>query len=324
MGLAKKIREIWREENIDFEKSLEKWVTTFNSGGELAALAKREFHQWGPLRTYISVSTSRSSSKAIFSLRFYGQEVAQLTVKDKTVMLELKGHERKNDKWFGVKTKDGIYDWRGKEAGKFRAYFKELAQTEKGFPRVDTPEHRIATKFTKEMRKGYGKFGIMELQIQPVLIADKFPFQVPLPISASSGEPKKGNGHIDILARRMSEDNKVRLSVFELKRPGEYKYAASQAYIYAYTLLHVLRESRSNTEWYRLFGFESSIPKGLVIEAVVAITKDQNNKFMKEEAELKRNEPFVFGNDRIELCVAYYNEKADSIEFEENPFNKNS
>ncbi|HEY5496755.1 MAG TPA: hypothetical protein VIK19_00320, partial [Syntrophales bacterium] len=71
-------------------------------------------------------------------------------------------------------------------------------------------------------------------------------------------------------------------------------------------------------------GFKSSIPKGLVIEAVVAITKDQSKKFMKEEAELKRIEPFIFGNDRIELFVAYYNEKADSIEFEENPFTKNS
>jgi hypothetical protein len=39
------------------------------------------------------------------------------------------------------------------------------------------------------------------------MIADKFPLQVPVPISANTGKPKAGNGYIDILARRKAEDN---------------------------------------------------------------------------------------------------------------------
>ena len=260
MDLAKVIKEIWDKNKPNFEDRIRSWVNALNCGKDISVLAKKEFHQWSPLRTYVSVSKAKSNSRAIYSLRFFGQEVAQLIVKNKDVILQLRGHEEKNNAWFGVRTKNGDYEWRGKEAKAFRAYFKEVAQKWEGFPKVKSPEHRVETKFIAEMRKGAGKFGVAGLQIQPVMIADKFPLQIPVPISANTGIPKAGNGYIDILARRKAEDGKVRLSVWELKRPKEYKHATAQAYIYAYTLLQILRESKSKNEWYRLFGFKSDIP----------------------------------------------------------------
>ena len=320
MELSKIIRDIWKGNKSDFDHRLSNWVNALNCGKDASLLAKKEFHQRYPLKTYISVSKSKSNARAIYSMRFFGQEVAHLIVKNKEVMLRLKGHEKKNKNWFGVGIKDNKYLWRGEEAKKFRACFKKVAQAKGGFPDVKSPEHRVETKFIAEMRKGVGKFGVSGLQIQPVMIAGKFPLQVPLPISANTGKPKAGNGYIDILARRKAEDNKVRLSVWELKRPGEYKHAASQAYIYAYTLLQILRRTNSKNEWYRLFGFKSKIPKRLTIEAVVAITNDQREKFLREKEELVKNVPFTFGQDSLELYDAYYQEKSDSIKLEQNPF----
>ena len=320
MELSKIIGDIWKENKTDFDYRLRSWVNALNCGKDASLLAKKEFHQWYPLRTYISVSKSRSNVRAIYSMRFFGQEVAHLMVKNKEVILRLKGHEKTNKNWFGVEIKDNKYPWRDEGAKKFRACFKKVAQAKNGFPDVKSPEHRVETKFIAEMCKGVGKFGVSGLQIQPVMIAKKFPLQIPLPISANTGIPKAGNGYIDILARRKAEDNKVRLSVWELKRPGEYKHAASQAYIYAYTLLQILRRSNSKDEWYRLFGFKSKIPKRLTIEAVVAITNDQCEKFLREKEALVKNVPFTFGQDSLELYVAYYQEKYDSIKLEQNPF----
>jgi len=320
MDLSTCIRDIWEENKLGFEDKLSRWVSALNCGKDVSTLAKKEFRQWDPLKTYISVSKSNSNTRAIYSMRFYGQEVANLIVKNKEVTLQLKGHARKNADWFGVVIKDGRYPWLSEEAKKFRACFKRVAQSKKGFPKVKIPEHRVETKFIAEMCKGTGKFRVSGIQIQPVMIAGKFPLQVPVPISANTGKPKAGNGYIDILARRKAEDNKVRLSVWELKRPGEYKYAASQAYIYAYTLLLVLRQSNSKEEWYRLFGFKSRIPKSLTIEAVVAITRDQQESFEREKKRLEKDVPFAIGQDSIELYSAYYQEKADSIILEQNLF----
>ncbi len=320
MRLNEEIDNIWAQNKSDFNRRLNIWAKALNCGQDVSMLAKEKFHQWKPLKTYISVSKSSSAFQAKYSMRFYGQEVANLIVKNKNVLLRLRGHARKNERWFRIGTKDGDYPWRSEVAKDFRANFKKFANKQKGFPKVKSPEHRVETKFISEMCKGAGKFSIPGLQIQPVMIADKFPLQVPVPISANTGKPKAGNGYIDILARRKAEDNKVRLSVWELKKPEEYKHAAFQAYIYAYTLLCILRQSDSKKEWYSLFGFRSEIPSSLTIEAVVAITKDQSEKFLKERNWLINSVPFDVKNDRIKLYVAYYREGKDSIRLEENPF----
>ena len=170
------------------------------------------------------------------------------------------------------------------------------------------------------MTKGSKKFGIKNLKILPVVIADKFPMQVPLPISANTGEPQPRTGYIDILARHRLKNNKTNLSVWELKKPGAYQHAASQAYIYAATLLHIIRHSKRGAEWYRLFGFKSKIPKSLEIEAVVAIDCSQEGKFEKERAIIEKTSPLKIGNDRIKLCVAYYTEGPETITLEKDPF----
>jgi len=320
--LAVQTKKLWEKNLIKFEKELDDWLKVLEQGKKTLSQARKEFHQWDPLRVYVSVAKVRSSNSCVrFSLRFYGQEVGELSVNNGRVILRLtKRHSEKNQKYFKCELKSGDYDWNGQEAIRFRSFFKEKAVSSNGKPEeVKSIEHRVESKFIQEMLKGSGKFGVSGLEIQPVTIAG-CPLQFPVPISASTGQPKPGYGNIDILARHRGKNRKTRLSVWELKKPYVYGHPASQAYIYALTLLHILRRTKNGSRWYRLFGYKNPIPKSVEIEAVVAITGDKKRKFDEEKDELQRSTPFDIGGDKIELYAAYYGEESQSIKFEADPF----
>ena len=321
--LAVRTKKVWEEYyNTKCEKELDDWLRALEQGKETAKQARKKFHQWNPLRVYVSVTKVRSSkNRVIFSLRFFGQEVAELVVKTGEVKLRLtERHSKQNKKCFcDYPPRVGDFKWNAKEAREFRSYFKKKAQSSNGKPCVRSIEHRVESKFIQEMLKGSGKFCVSGLEIQPVTIAG-CPLQFPLPISASTGKPEKGYGNIDILARHRGNDNRTRLSVWELKKPGTYNHPASQVCIYAITLLRILRYTKNGSRWYALFGFRRPIPKSLEIEAVVAITEDQGKGFNKEKAVLQRDKSFDIDGDRIRLYVAYYEEKAQSIKFMHYPF----
>jgi len=317
--LTAEVQKTWKDNEAVFIERLDDWLRKLQDAEKLIRQARSVFHQWDPLRLYVSVANVRSRSRVVFSLRFFGQEVAELFVTDKQSVLRLKRHSEKNFKYFGCELNDGDYFWKGRKAREFRSHFKQKALSSKGKPGVGIPEHRVESKFIQEMQRGSGKFGVSELQIQPVTIGG-CPLQFPVPISASSGRPKKGNGNIDILARHRGAKGKTRLSVWELKRPHTYGRPAQQACIYALTLLQILRHSRNGGKWYRLFGYKSRIPKRLEIQAVVGITGDQQTRFEGEAAELKRNTPFEIDGDSIQLYAAYYAEGERSIRFEHDPF----
>ncbi len=318
MNLAQKIEQLWKNNKSSINKKTESWIKDLQNAQKCLKKAKREFHQWFPLRAYVSIGKSKSHKKHAFSLRFFGQEVANVIVKNKDVFLELKGHAEKNWGWFPGKLpacclKDGCYPWNGPDAKKFRSHFKKLAVASEGKPKVKCPEHRVESKFIIEMGQGSGKFALDRLMMKPVLIADKFPLQVPSPISANTGEPKLSTGYIDILALHRVKANKTILSVWELKKPGAYAHAASQAYIYAYTLIKLLR-SKAGPEWWDLFGLKRSIPEKIQIEAVVAITPDQMSRFETEKQSMVQNgTPFQFEGGEIILRHACYEEKPNDI-----------
>jgi len=322
--LAARIEKLWEENEIRFEKEIENWFQILEQGKETITRARKKFHKWDPLRVYVSVTKVKSSkTRTRFSLRFYGQEVGELCVKNGSVTLKLiKSHSEHNRRFFNSEFKSGDYEWNGQEAKRFRSFFKEIAVTSNGKPNIKSIEHRIESKFIQEMLKGSGKFKVPGLEIKPVTIAG-CPLQFPVPIAANTGEPKPGHGNIDILARHRGRNKKTRISVWELKKPSVYDHPASQAYIYALTLLHILRRTKNGPGWYRLFGFKSPIPKPIEIEAVVAITSDKKNMFEREKNKLERYTPFNIDGDKIELYAAYYIEKPRSIEFEKDPFGTN-
>ena len=322
MNLANEINTIWSDNESIFEAKLNVWLEAFESNKKALALIKKQFHQWGNLRVYISTSKAKL---CIFSLRFFGQEVAQLIPKDGEIVIRLSGHSKKNKEWFkGFELVDGYYGWHSDKGRYFRSYFKKLSQTSSNTPKVKSPEHRVESKFIVEMLKGSEKFGISGLKIKPVTISG-LPLQIPVPISASGVVPEPGNGYIDILSRHKGEGSKDRLCVWELKKPGVYGHPATQAYIYAATLFKIFRHTKNGERWYQLFGFKRRMPKSIEIEAVAAVSPSQKDNFKKEFTELKKNSPFCIGNDYIRLYAAYYTEQPDTglITFESNPFIEN-
>jgi hypothetical protein len=207
------------------------------------------------------------------------------------------------------------HEWRDREGRDFREFFREQAKHDL---KLRSPEHAIESRFIKEMvKKSRDKFGGTLTNIQPVTISG-FPLQFPLPLSGFSGTPvvSTGPGHIDILARHRV-NGRVRLSVWELKAPGkECKNALRQVYIYAVTLLKMLRDRDSGLgeRWYKVLGFSKPIPPALQIEGIVAISEKQKEEFEKKNA--FPTLPIRIGDDSVHLWTAYYNEDTLEIELE--------
>lgn len=291
--------------------TLASWVSELETCIKKVQADKDLFHQWSPLRIYISL-VGMKTKKPKFSVRFLGQEVGNIIVDNGTAKLCISSiHYKNNQVWFAPHHPKGSgdfglapgkYEWKKAEAKKFRRDFKDVQKSP--HVKIGIPEHRIESAFIEEMESGkkskfQGKVGF----IQPVKVA-RCPLQFPLPVSASKGYPELKFGHIDILARRGYGRN-VKLSVWELKSPGVLSHAVKQAYIYALTLRHILK-SPHGKEWYKLCGFSSTVPAKLHIEAVVAITEDKEKAFRKQYEHLVAENPLQIGGDQISFFVVFY------------------
>ena len=307
MTILDKIEYLWTPQ---MQQQVGKWAKTLKDNEEKISDAAKAFHEWDPLRVYLSV-TRAMKPKISFSLRYQGQEVANLIV-DKKGNVELETSNN-NNKYFKNIPGGGMqqkFNWRSVQAKAFRKYFKKPSFCQD----LKSPEHMIESEFLKQMAHSTsGKFAGTLKNIQPVLLAG-CPFQFPLPISGNKGEPKigKGNkpgkGNIDILARRGTGKG-TRISIWELKKPNSRDHAIEQAYIYAVTLIKMLRSPQSGAIWYNnIIGFKGNIPNSLTIESVVAVSIDKRNHtaFESKMRNFKEANSLTVGNDNIKLCVAYY------------------
>ena len=89
---------------------------------------------------------------------------------------------------------------------------------------------------------------------------------------------------MEIVARRRDRGSRIRVSVWELKKPGisggDIVKAMKQAIIYASTLRMMLC-SRCGEDWYKLLGFHTRIRRTLEIEAVIALSSYDERKVQK-------------------------------------------
>jgi hypothetical protein len=310
MTLLDEVEAAWTPKH---DKMAADWATALENKLPQFLAASKRFKAPAPLDVYLTVSRAKQPTPK-FSLRFLGQEVAELVVKDDVMLKIGKELAATNAKYFGIPEK-GVFAWNDARGIAFRKHFKSLDHKS---VKVGVPEHLVEAEFLKHMRKGgRGKFGGPKAGIQPVDLAG-CRFQLPLPLSASSGSPKDSRGSIDILARRGSGRG-TRLSVWELKAPDKTASAIEQAYIYAVTLLKVLRSS-SGEFWYRtVFGFNGKVPKRLTVEAVVAVslsTDERKEKFESAFEAFRTNVQLQVGDDSIKLLFAYYDHKPRSLKID--------
>lgn len=321
MEILNQIREEWERNRHDIERRLQGWVARLadETNRKRIVEARRKFHEWEPLRVYISASQAMRSGGPTFSLRYGGQEVGTVIFPGGVPHISISETTRDTNRdYFKVlPERSRRFAWDGEDGQKFRKHFKDLT-FDRSSPR--SPEHFLESMTIREMRrKTNAKFGKLLSQIQPVLLYGKLPFQIPLPFSASTGIPTLSDhgGNIDILARRRGKDNRVRLSVWELKRPGTIDHAVIQACIYATVLRYVLRSS-SGVEWYKLFGFRGALPASLEIEAVVLLSERTRNACASQVEEVANCRGTTLDGDRVVLSVAFYDDHTLQLtQFEE-------
>jgi hypothetical protein len=303
--LLDQIDQLWTPERAQLSCG---WATQLAGKMEVARKAANKFHEWSPLRVYLSY-TRAIRPQISFSLRYQGQEVASLDVGEGKVQIRISRKQaKKNGRYFGedkLKELEGTFDWRGDRAAAFRKCFRDLSPDKRG----KVAEHRIESEFLGQMAdKTSDKFGGTLKGIQPVMLAG-CPFQFPVPISGNSGVPKGSRGNIDILARR-GVGGSTRLSIWELKSPGVTAHAVEQTYIYAVALMRMLR-SPCGQKWYEVLGFKRKLPDKLIIEGVVAVSlksKKRRASFEDRFRKFRENNPLSIGKDEIKLYVVYYEE----------------
>jgi hypothetical protein len=302
---------LWNGNQAAIEKRIRGWVEALTARRDEIVEARGQFRQWAPLRAYISVSRAKAKGSPSFSLRYCGQDVAALIFKpDRKVWVSISKTTRSaNVRYFKIpEAFPASFPWDSAEGRAFRDHFRKHARETQVAQHCR--EHALEFNIIREMRSGTSaKFDGRLGQIQPVLLYGLLPFQVPIPFAACEGRPKPTDrgGNIDILARRRGEDRRVRLSVWELKRPGVIEHAVYQSYIYAVTLRYMLRSS-SGGEWFKLFGFRRPVPTSLDVESVVAVSESMHAAYERQVAELRADNKLMIDQDRIIVSVAYYDD----------------
>ncbi|MBI5375606.1 MAG: hypothetical protein HZA77_09230 [Candidatus Schekmanbacteria bacterium] len=325
MNLYKEVESIWESNwESNFDERLNDWLKRIKNASDLLkGRGRKEYRNSYPLRLYSSVSGAKDLT---FSLRFCGREIAKLNLQSNPPQLEITKEHIKHNNNFGFKEIDkpkSDYNMDHVDIKKIRKYYKTYID-EKGWHNIKTgkPEHVIESRLIEAIeRKKNIKIGVERFpNIRLVKLLD-FPFQMPLPISASKGRPKKADGHIDILAR-WGHSGKPKIAILELKKPDlnltQTKEAIKQLYIYAVTLLFWLRSSHGES-LYKFLGYNFSVqlPKKNQIKAVLTICENDKKQLEeaiksidKNELPCKFNKVSLLKNDSIKFYVSYY--KIDS------------
>jgi hypothetical protein len=314
MNLYEQTKGLWgaRAQSLSL-----RWAESVQASIHAIETSSKQFREWRPLRFYLSVGQAAAAagrSGVEYSVRFRGQEVATLRVGATRQLRCSPKHQENNLRYFKIQKSPNACEWGSADAVAFRRAFRDL-ESAKTVLSVRSPEHSVETRFIEEMLGNSSKFANSFRDIQPVGIAG-FPFQCPVPLSASGGSPKPTRGNIDILARR-GRGRGTKLSVWELKAPRALAHAVEQAYIYAVTLALMLR-APGGLAWYHTFGFSSAtLPTRLALEAVVAVTEDQRPKVEKAARRLVQSTPLVLPGENVTLSLhaAYYDKQTLKIDF---------
>lgn len=306
MSLQEQVDKIW---DCYAESKAAEWAKQLKEVKKRNYDATKMFHEWQPLLIYTSYTRAINSGLS-FSLRYFGQEVAILSFGGDVVYLDSRKSSKNNLKYFGISL-HGKFEWQGPEAKKFRQDFKKLPDSYR--EKVRVIEHRYESEFLQQMSSSSSsKFNGTLRDIQPVMYAG-CPFQFPLPISGNTGTPVLKNGNIDILARR-GTGRGTKISIWELKRPKVTAHAIEQVYIYALTLLKMLRNQDAGKIWYKdVIGFGSDVPEKLTIECVIAVSDISSSKLEDKLRSFIKENPLDSG-DKINFFIAYYKNNPLTVE----------
>lgn len=277
--------------------------------------ASKMFHNWKPFNIYLNLSQTKDNSDFfVFSLRYIGQEVADLKVnlKDGTVLIDTTKYDQHNKDYFDCQVKLKNIDWAKNSSAKaFRKYFAELDVASIS---THSKEHEYESLLLTEFNKSPK---IQFRGIKPIsIIKARFPMKTPLLASDKKGvkiESRPGRGGGIDLFTRTKVAGQVRLNVMELK--DEYsnneppQKVIRQAIKYAVFIQQLLR-SDSGAVWWKLFGFAKPLPEKLIINATCIMP---TNKKGENDTSFGKKRIRITENDEIELHYIYFDKINNSI-----------
>ena len=300
---------------IEWIERFGKYASDIETNLEKLNAASKKFHNWKPFNVYLNLSQTKDSSNVfVFSIRYIGQEVADLKVnlKEGTVVIDTTKYDLHNKEYFNCPISLKNVDWAKNPLAKgFRKYFAELdMNTITTHSKEHEYESLLLTEFNKTPKTQFK--GIKPISI----IKARFPMKTPLLASDKTGvklEEKPGRGGGIDLFTRTKVDGQVRLNVMELK--DEYtnseppQKVIRQAIKYAVFIQQLIR-SESGIAWWRLFGFSKTMPEKLVINATCVMPS--NNKG-ENDTSFGKERIKITDNDEIELHYIYFDKIGDSI-----------
>jgi len=258
---------------------------------------KKLFHEFKPLFLYMNVANATGSG--IFGLRYAGQQVADLFVRENEVLIDTESYDKSNKRDFDCDVQLKGKKWNSPEATKFRNHFLTKLPIRNEDSKKGNEEHRIESMLLGEFSKKQSKNKLI-LGIQPVrLFGDIARFQMPTPLAASSGikYSERGKGGIDIMCR-IGSGTKTKLCVIEVKDENTNteppQETIKQAIAYAVFLRELLR-SKSGNDWYKVFGFSRNVPDKLEIVASIAMPVNEKiiSNFEKTEIQLGNKDKLI-------------------------------
>lgn len=257
----------WKERYANYAKKIDL---------DQYARDRKKFRIPSPLNIYSSISRVEKCTKytTSYDLRYQGQSIGEITVKNGEVLLNTIEKKDHNSKYFEYSCNSDKVKWGSADAKNFRKHFKSYVKSSS-----HSPEHKIEQFLLSEFSKRTRASGKKLCSIQPVRLGGLF-FQMPTPIKASDHNKdidysKQYGGGIDILARIKDENNNAKLAIMELKdqnKPSEpQKEVMWQALAYATFIAYLLRSKSGTFWWEKVFGFkEGSLLKDNPVEIIVA------------------------------------------------------
>lgn len=246
---------------------------------EMSRLVKVKF----PLSKYTSISKF-SGNKYTTDIRYLGQSIGLLICEPNGGRFFKKNISGYNDlamRYPAIPKLRPVEEWNGPNMIRLRSFLSNIDVEEAW---THSQEHKCENLLLREFQEHNSKKKSL-INIQPVTFCREF-VQLTTNLKASKkGEvsfSQKGGG-IDIMARTRHKDNKVCLSIIELKDQNKTSEPMSvviqQALSYAVFITKLL-DSASGSDWMRIFGYKGQCPH--IIDVVGLMPKGEETIIEEE------------------------------------------
>ena len=265
-----------------------------------------------PLSKYTSITKYREK-KVETDIRYLGQSIGSLFFESDSKPYFKKSKSGYNDlvkRYPDIPKLQDKEEWNSRNMKRFRSF---LSHIDVKYAKIHSPEHKCENLLLREFHQTDSKKKSL-INIQPITFGGEF-VQLTTNLSASKkgvvSYSKKGGG-IDIMARSRHKDNKVYLSIFELKDENKSDEPMSdviqQALSYAVFIAKLL-DSKGGSDWMKIFGYKKrKCPN--VIDVVGLIPKGKET-IIEEE--------YQVGSFALRTHTLYFDEDAlysrEKVEF---------